>query len=271
MHSLFNKLLISTALVLCLDSAHLALAQGPTPDPSFTPATILTQADVRQAVEQPDGKRLVVGYFKKVEGQPARTIARYLPAGSQLDAVFQANTAAIQGSVDEILLLPNGKILLASIYGDSLKLGAVRRRGFLRLNTDGTPDASFNAGQTVPQGTGNIQIGALLAQPDGKVVVTGNFNSFNGLPAGSLVRLNPDGSLDTAFQAAGSGLDQMGAALGLQPDGKILIGGRFTTVHGQAAPALARLLPDGRRDTGFFPQASATTRVAGIALDTRKC
>ena len=241
-------------------------AQGPAPDPSFMPSTILTQADVRQAIEQPDGKRLVIGYFSKVQGQPARYVARYLPGGNQLDASFEANTAGLQGYVDEILLMPNGQILLADIYGDSLKLGTVRRRAFLRLNADGTPDASFDASQAVPQGT-SVQIGSLLAQPDGKVVITGNFNSFNGLPAGSLVRLNANGSVDAAFQAAGSGLNDAGTALELQSDGKILVGGNFTTVHGQASPGLARLLPSGQRDVTFNPQASAATYVVGFALD----
>src|SRR5476651_2443791 len=43
----------------------------------------------------------------------------------------------------------------------------------------------------------------------------------------------------------------------VQPDGKILIGGSFTTVLGVARNNIARLNPDGTLDTAFDPNATA--------------
>src|SRR5688572_21772782 len=50
----------------------------------------------------------------------------------------------------------------------------------------------------------------------------------------------------------------------VQPDGKILIGGDFTTVLGVARSRIARLNPNGTLDTAFDPNASNS--VLAIAL-----
>jgi uncharacterized delta-60 repeat protein len=254
------------ALLLALFSMVSAAAQGPRLDAGFQPAAIYAPAIVRQAIQQPDGKRIVVGYFQRLQGTPIGSLVRFMPGGNVVDAAFQANIQSLRGYVDEVLLLPTGQLLLATNYGDSLKLGGVGRRSLLRLNADGTPDASFDAGAGLPGGSSGQYLGALLAQPDGKVVVSGDFTRFGGQPAGRLVRLNPNGSLDATFLAAGSGLDQPAYALELQPDGKILVGGQFTTVHGQARSALVRLLPSGQLDSGFTLQNGAGASVAGLAL-----
>ncbi len=39
----------------------------------------------------------------------------------------------------------------------------------------------------------------IAVQPDGKILIGGDFYSVNGLPRYGLARLHPDGSLDTTF------------------------------------------------------------------------
>ena len=138
-----------------------------------------------------------------------------LAQGGRVDLKFpllladDANVTAIETQTD-------GKILIA---GKFTTTGAVLRKDIVRLNTDGTMDTTFDAG------TGSDNIGLILAiklQTDGKIMVAGTFNTFNGEFRHSVVRLNTDGSVDGSF--ALSGLDVTFAFdLDIQPDGKILI------------------------------------------------
>ncbi|HYC87284.1 MAG TPA: fibronectin type III domain-containing protein [Chryseosolibacter sp.] len=115
----------------------------------------------------------------------------------------------------------------------------------LRLNADGTRDDSFDAGIGPDQ-----DVTGLALQADGKVLVAGYFNSFNGNSAFKrLVRLNADGSLDESF-VIDIGYDQI-RGLAVQDDGKIIVRGSFTTINGVAAGGIARLHADGSIDETF--------------------
>jgi uncharacterized delta-60 repeat protein len=119
----------------------------------------------------------------------------------------------------------------------------------------GTLDTSFNYG--VDKGAdSNVQ--ALALQPDGKVLIGGSFTSYNRdiYASDRILRLNADGSLDTSFNNYGvatTGTDDFVFSIAVQPDGKILIGGRFTSYNGDAnaSDCVARLNTDGSLDTSF--------------------
>lgn len=104
-----------------------------------------------------------------------------------------------------------------------------------------------------------------VEQPDGKIIIGGDFLVLNGGQAQfGLARLNPDGSLDTTFKPGA--LDPTGyvQALAVQTDGKILVGGNFATINGVAAKNLARLNADGSFDhsfsSGVDPTSASPTR-----------
>ena len=90
----------------------------------------------------------------------------------------------------------------------------------------------------------------MVLQPDGKLVVGGDFIALNGRPVVNLARLLPDGQVDTTF--ADLPIDGEVASLALQADGKLLLGGYFTTVGGQSRIGIARLLPTGALDPAFI-------------------
>ncbi len=69
-------------------------------------------------------------------------------------------------------------------------------------------------------------------QADGKVVVGGDFATFNGVTTDGIVRLNADGSVDNTFNTNGGVGSSYVYALAEQGDGGILLGGNFTTVGG---------------------------------------
>jgi uncharacterized delta-60 repeat protein len=80
-----------------------------------------------------------------------------------------------------------------------------------------------------------------------------------------IARLNADGSLDTAFNP-GSGFNNRVEAIAMPPDGKILVGGEFTTCAGSPAPMIARLNADGTCDASFTPGSGATGGIYGALV-----
>ena len=96
----------------------------------------------------------------------------------------------------------------------------------------------------------NAEVYAVALQPDGKVLLGGNFTSVAGQTRNRIARLNADGTLDAGFNPGASGLV---FSFGMQPDGRILVGGSFTNLAGQSRTNLARLNPDGTLDAAFSP------------------
>ena len=85
-----------------------------------------------------------------------------------------------------------------------------------------------------------------------------------------MARLNSDGSLDTGFLATGAGASDTVYSVAVQSDGKVLIGGGFTTYNGKAAEKhVARLNSDGSLDTGFLATgAGADGDVVSLAVQS---
>ena len=251
-------------VALALGSITPSLAQTSL-DPAFQPSLIYKPTSLRAVLQLSNGARVLSGYIRQASGQPANHLVRYLPNGT-LDATFAANVAGYQWQPAAIVLeAPGGKLLLVS-SSPLLRLGAVGTApgsSLVRLNADGTPDASF---ATTIQFAGYLS--TALVQPDGKVVVGGRLTALNGQPVSNLVRLNADGTLDASFQATGAGPDAAVSALALQPDGKLLVGGMFANVRGQAAALLVRLLPSGALDTSFATRngPAANKNVTAVAL-----
>ena len=138
-----------------------------------------------------------------------------------------------------------------------------RSQSFLaRLNAYGSSDKGTRTGQ-FNNGTGfNTTVSALAVQPDGKVLVGGAFTSYNGVSNVRIARLNADGTNNTGTGAGqfntGAGFNGTVNALALQPDGKVLAGGAFTTYQGVTATRLARLNTDGTNHNTDVPLAGAT-------------
>jgi uncharacterized delta-60 repeat protein len=117
-------------------------------------------------------------------------------------------------------------------------------------------DQSFDAGE----GPGDGDLGDYLevvVQPDGKILVGGNFTTFNHTTCDGVVRLNADGSIDRSFHL-GPGTPTKVRALALQPDGKIIVGGWFQSFYGKTCSALARLNSDGSLDESFWCNSTNT-------------
>lgn len=165
-----------------------------------------------------------------------------------LDAYFGA-----VGSITTLAVQPDGKVLFA---GDFNRVSGVLRRDIVRVNADGTLDASFNATVKI-----DAPITKIVVQPDGKILLAGSFTVNNNSGFG-IVRLNSDGSLDAAFNP---GISYVSTIV-LQADGKILVGGSFTDVNGQTRIGLARLNSNGTTDASFNASFGAVTFIRSVVV-----
>ena len=217
-------------------------------------------SDVSALAVQDDGKILVGGGFSAYAGQasaPDRILR--LNANGTVDSTFSANAGAgLNGGVSAFALQPDGKILVGGSFS-SYAGQASAPDNLLRLNADGSVDSAFstNAGAGF-----NGSVAAIALQSDGKILVIGQFSSYAGQASAPdrILRLNADGTEDSAFSVnAGAGLNSSPFALALQSDGKILVGGLFSSYAGQASAPdrILRLNADGTEDSAFSVNAGA--------------
>ena len=97
-----------------------------------------------------------------------------------------------------------------------------------------------------PNVTSSLQgeaVSVMALQPDGKILIGGNFNgTVGGQPRNRIARINPDGTVDIAFNPIATGPQGFGvSAIAVQADGKILVSGSFTSIGGQTRNGFARL------------------------------
>jgi uncharacterized delta-60 repeat protein len=151
--------------------------------------------------------------------------------------------SGIPEAVTISVIQADGKIVVGGFF--TTVEGRTANR-IARLNADGTFDATFNAGIGAP----NNLVETIAIQNDGKILVGGPFTNFGGTGRNYLVRLNSDGSIDADFNI-GTGTNGSVRAVGLQSDGKIIIGGAYTTFNGAPASQIIRLNANGSLDATF--------------------
>jgi uncharacterized delta-60 repeat protein len=231
-------------------------------------------SDVAAAALQTDGHILVAGTVFN-EFRNSFAVARYTTDGT-LDISFGENGFAIipvGGNNDlasSLVIQPNGSILVGGASNTQEK----NRFSLIRLTFFGSLDTSFN-------GTGKIEIpvGAVEdisrsigLQPDGKIILAGssaiNFTASNV----SLVRINPNGSLDNSFDGDGkvttfiNNRSNVISSLTVQPDGKILgVGSSRFYLEGDIL--LVRYNPNGSLDTSFDGDGKVITSL-GSGVDS---
>jgi len=154
----------------------------------------------------------------------------------------------------------DGKIVL---IGSFFSYDGVDAGRIIRLNADGTRDETFDPGTSF----NSIPIRVTL-QSDGKILVGGFFNSFNGNSAVRIARLNADGSFDGTFNTGlgVSGVNNEVRAIRVQSDDKIVLGGSMTAFDGTTIHHIIRLNSDGSVDGTFDPGTGFDAPVSDVAL-----
>ena len=197
---------------------------------------------------EPNGNVLVGGYPGSLGG------LQRLATDGRIDASFMPSKG-FSRPVNVVKTLPDGKTLVGgNFYG----VNGESYNGIVRLLNNGAIDMSFDCG------TGAVNfyddqsenfVNAIEVQPDGKILVGGNFDSFNGYSYKKLVRLLANGSVDTSFHI-GSGFNDAVKTILVQPDGRIIVGGTFLFydqfgANSAAAYGCIRLQSNGLPDPTF--------------------
>ena len=205
---------------------------------------------------QADGKILAGGDFTTIGGQTRNRIAR-LDATTGLADSFDPNA---NSGVYSIAVQADGKILAG---GNFTSIGGQPRNRIARLDaTTGLAD-SFDP-------NANDDCLSIAVQADGKILAGGDFTTLapnGGAPVtrNHIARLEIDGRLDQTLNLSIVGT--IVHANAVQPDGKILIGGSFTTVLGVPRNNIARLNTDGTLDTAFDPNANGEVKNVAVQPD----
>jgi uncharacterized delta-60 repeat protein len=183
---------------------------------------------------QSDGKLLVGGAFSRFGNTSSGHVTR-LNADGSVDAGFKIGSGANAG-VNDILLLPDGKILLA---GGFTRFDGASCNRVVRLGPDGAVEGSFSVA-AIPKG----EVRCLAIQPGGKILVAGAFNSLAGMTRNGLARLNADGSLDQRFDTGQGATDGSLWSVAATKSGKVVIAGAFRDFNGTACGRITRLNGD---------------------------
>ncbi|MCB1126172.1 MAG: immunoglobulin domain-containing protein, partial [Verrucomicrobiae bacterium] len=199
------------------------------PAPEFQP---LPAATVRSLCPLPDGSLVAGGDFGFFPSNGRKHIARVAVDGT-LDEAFKPDLFEL---VSVVLCQPDGKLVVSG----RVKTGSLSLAHLVRLNPDGSPEPGFDL---MPSGTGlSSDVFSLALQADGKIVVGGSFTELGGQRRKNLARLNADGSIDPDFDPGAEGGNYPGVyALALQEDGRILVGGDFLSLGGEARYYIGRL------------------------------
>ncbi|GEP49713.1 hypothetical protein FNO01nite_03850 [Flavobacterium noncentrifugens] len=215
-------------------------------DQTFTsPPELFDYSLLLDALED-EGKLLIVGQFGVFNGFSSPGIIRLNQDGMP-DTSFNTGTGPSGNGVIDVeqISKQNDKYI---ITGSFPGFNGIPCGNIIRLNADGSVDTTFsslysNAGY-------NIAIIAHRVLDNGKILIVGNFTTYNGVPVGGIARLNPDGTLDTTFNPT-TGSNGSINSIAVQPDGKYIISGRFSTFNNVDKLLLARINPDGTLDNTF--------------------
>lgn len=231
-----------------------------TVDSTFAPSL---DGPVKTLVVQADGKILAGGTFSS-------RIVRFNANGT-VDSTFDTTLGGyVIAGINALAVQADGKIVIGAMAKPPLPVTSEPTFRLLRLNADGTVDTSFKTDV-------NSIVNAVAVQSDGKILAGGGFTSVtpNGGAAvtrNHLLRLNSDGSLDTAFDPS---VNNSVLTIAVQLDGGVIIGGAFSQVTSANAGVaffrnrLARLTRDGTVDSSYAPTVNGSVVTAVLQSDGR--
>ncbi len=254
---MFRPSILVITLLLALHAA----AQPGTNDPTFNVSDDGTWGDgpdgpVYHAVQQSDGRIIIIGNFTDIHTTASNRIARMNLDGS-IDGSFDVGSGfsnEYPQTPATVALQPDGRILVG---GGFLSYDGISRTRLVRLLPDGSVDASFDPGSGPDGRVWDIEL-----LPDGRIMIVGDFMIVQGAARPRVARLLSDGALDPSF-APLAGADDLITSVAVQSDGKAILGGTFTSVQGVPRSCIARLNVNGTLDASFDPGSG----VQGIAPD----
>jgi uncharacterized delta-60 repeat protein len=173
--------------------------------------------------EQVDGKYIVTGSYSLFNGVTKNRIVR-LNTNGTIDGTFGGTgfTGALTLDAD---IQADGKIVVCGNFGD---YDGTSSPNIARINTDGTIDSTFLVGAGFDSLTGN----SILTLTNGKIIVVGQFTTYQSSSYNRIIRLNSDGSIDTTWNV-NNGFDQQTAAVSINTaETLVYVAGLFASFDG---------------------------------------
>ncbi|MCB0414549.1 MAG: delta-60 repeat domain-containing protein [Bdellovibrionales bacterium] len=220
----FKKIYLS---ILILAVGGLLVAQYNTPA-----VEQLLNDSVEGVAYQSNGNMIVVGKFN---GHIAR-----INENNEVDDSFAQSTASgLFNDEVSVVVVDDADDIMAGGKFTNFDQSIV---GYLiKLKANGEVDQDFLRNM----GSGfDDQVNSIVLQSDGKFIIGGNFQHYNGQSVSHIARVNKDGSLDKNFKI-GSGFDKPVLSISLSHAGEIKVGGQFTQFNGQSSPYFALLNSSG--------------------------
>jgi uncharacterized delta-60 repeat protein len=146
--------------------------------------------------------------------------------------------------VNKVVEQPDGKILVGGFF---LNYAGSGKNHLVRLNSDGSVDATWNPGGVGPQN----QVRDIALMPDGRILVAGAFVEYNGVQTQAIVRLFANGNRDFSFNIPPNSINGAVNAIAWHREDKVIAVGDFFTCYGHSMPHIARFNTDGSVDLGF--------------------
>lgn len=225
---------------------------------------------VNKMILQSDGKIIITGNFAAYNGVARKNIAR-LNIDGTIDLSFNPGSGFNDSGepiLNSLTLQADGKLLVGGQFSG---YNGNTKRSLVRINTDGSDDSTFVTGlgfsytNTSVMGNSPARVNSTVLLADGRIVVGGAFERYNGVSQNSITCLNSDGSLNTTFNS-GIGLYKpygsyssvyeemkyLGVhTLNLLSNEKILISGKFPRYDNTWATNLVKVDYGGTIDLSF--------------------
>lgn len=212
--------------------------------------------DVVYAVNvRPNGKILVAGTFSQISGKLQAGLAQLNTDGT-FDPGFDPGVG-IDGTILAMDLLPDGRVVIAGDFGS---VNGIARNSLALLLPDGELDEAFDPGASADSWIRSVAVDA-----EDRILIGGFFSLYRDVPRNFIARVNGDGTLDDSFDP-GLGPNAVVRSIAVDTNGKIVIGGDFTSLNGQAKRYYGRLLANGGVDPTFQSIFGADNLVRAVSI-----
>jgi uncharacterized delta-60 repeat protein len=206
-------------------------------DATFNPSTSANNTIYSIAI-QADQNIIVGGAFTTFNGGSKNGLVRITSSGS-VDATFNVGTGVTSSPTNSATALrackiqSDGMIIIGGLF---TSYNGTTMKNIARVKSNGSIDTTFKIG-TGPNNTVNT----INLQSDGKIIIAGEFTSYNGTICNHIARLNTNGSIDNTFKPT-SGANNTIYSTSFQADNKLITGGLFTNYDGIGIGRVTRLL-----------------------------
>jgi uncharacterized delta-60 repeat protein len=212
------------------------------------------------------GNVYVGGAFTTYNGSTVNRFVKTTPSGT-IDGTFISGSIAFNGQSSRGF---NGTVRAVLVSGSNIYMGgefttyqAPPINYIVKLDNTGAVDTTFNMGAGP-----NSTVTSMVTQSDGKLLIASSaFQTYSGSSAIRIARINPSGTLDTTFNV-GAGLNGVAYDMKIQPDGKIVAAGTFTTYSGSTNSGIVRINTNGTKDTTFNVGVGSTGAINQLALQS---